>query len=108
MPFYMQWNHQTDLFHSMDLSFQSATLQSIAIPEGIQIQYDQVYNNAASVTLDTVRQAVTEDYQRRPNELDLFGQGPGPIGLKNGLASFGDTFTRSTQPFLDFWVVLGK
>ena len=63
------------------------------IPEAIDVQYDQVYNNALKVDLETVRQSVHEDYQRFPNEINPGLAGPGAEGLRQTLSGFGGVFS---------------
>ena len=67
---------------------------SFPVPRSIELQYDQVYNNNGTVTLDTIRQSVAENYQRRPNELDPFGPGPSAAGLQALFSTFGGTFSN--------------
>ena len=59
----------------------------------VDIQYEAVYNSLGGVRPETIMAAVADDYQRRPNEINPFSQGPGAIGLGQALASFTDTFS---------------
>ena len=87
---------------------------SFPVPRSIELQYDQVYNNNGTVTLDTIRQSVAENYQRRPNELDPFGPGPTAAGLQALFSTFGGTFSNfkvfrqkyAVLAYIHFWNVL--
>ena len=63
-------------------------------PTAIDIQYDDVYNNPGGVRLETIKRAVTGDYQRRPNEVNPFNPGPGAEDLGRALSGFSKTFSK--------------
>ena len=63
-------------------------------PTAIDIQYNDVYNNPSGVRLETIKRAVTGDYQRRPNEINPFSPGPGADDLGRALSGFSKTFSK--------------